>query len=383
MGRSISTWIFFTATLGTAVISVPISAEEPMPFRQALPDYNFRFPRDFFSHNDFKVEWWYYTGNLQGLSGRRFGYQLTFFRVALDGADRIQNPSQWKIGQIYFAHMTVTDIELGRFFFFERINRKAMNNAGARSDRLFVWNEDWILTEESDAHRLKALQSGTGIDLFLIPDKNLIIHGENGVSQKGEGDGNASHYFSYTRMRTKGRLWVRNMEYQVTGTSWMDHEFSSNQLNKEQVGWDWFSIKLDNNIEIMLYQIRLKNGGVEPLSSGTLVEPNGSHRTLSLKDFQIKPAKYWISESTYIEYPAGWRVDIPTEDVHLKINPDVTEQELFGLRSISSSYWEGSVSISGHYKGYPVKGNGYVELVGYGKGLNTELPDEKKTENKH
>ena len=165
------------------------------------------------------------------------------------------------------------------------------------------------------------------------------------------------------------------MEYHVTGTSWMDHEFSSNRLNKEQVGWDWFSIKLDNNVEIMLYQIRLKNGSIEPLSSGTLVESNGSFRTLTLKDFQIKPSNHWISKNTHIEYPAEWKVDIPTEGVYLKIDPDVTGQELFGLRSISGSYWEGSVSISGYYKDRPVKGNGYVELVGYGKAPNTKLLD--------
>jgi len=240
-------------------------------YRQALPGYVYQFPRDFYAHEDFRIEWWYYTGNLEDADGRRFGYQLTFFRVGLTNDSKKTNSSKWQVGQIYFSHLTVSDFKDKKFHFFERINRKGLGLAGADADRLHVWNEDWILTENNQAHHLMAREAGVGLDLQLKPLKKLVIHGQNGVSQKGDQPGNASHYISYTRMATQGALFLKGKKYEVTGTSWMDHEFSSNQLNSEQVGWDWFSVKLDNGSEIMLYLIRLKDGSVEPHSSGTLV----------------------------------------------------------------------------------------------------------------
>lgn len=300
---------------------------------------------------------------------------MTFFRVALDGLSKIHNPSRWKIDHVYFSHLTVTDIKADQFHFFERINRKGLNNAGALADRLLVWNENWILVQQDNGHRIKAFDSETGIDLTLTPQKELIIQGEAGVSRKGEGLGNASHYFSYTRMKTEGKVKVRGKEYQVTGSSWMDREFSSNQLVRDQIGWDWFSLKLDNHQEIMLYQIRLKDGKIEPFSSGTLVQSSGIHEHLTLKNFQIQPSDYWTSPHTKITYPSGWNIRLPSKNIELKIEPDVGDQELHHLRSIAGAYWEGSVTIRGDIQGRPVTGKGYVELVGYGKALQTGLPD--------
>jgi predicted secreted hydrolase len=350
-------------------------AQEAPIFRPAEPGYAYEFPRDHFSHDDFRIEWWYYTGNLESAEGDRFGYQLTFFRVALEGTKKIANPSKWKIGQIYFAHMTVTDITGKKFHFFERINRKGLNNAGAKSDRLLVWNEDWVLTNRGKAHRLKALESGTGVDLKLIPVKDMMFHGKEGISRKGEREGNASHYFSYTQMRTTGKVFIQGKAYEVTGTSWMDREFSSDQLNPNLTGWDWFSLKLDNNTEIMLYQLRRKDGTVDSFSSGTLVTANSASRHLVKDDFSVEVTGDWTSKKTKITYPAGWVVSLADSDTRLKIQPDLDDQELSNLRSISGSYWEGSVSIEGTYEGRPVKGKGYVELVGYGKPLVQELPE--------
>lgn len=344
-------------------------------FRQALPGYTFQFPADFFSHEDYRIEWWYYTGNLEDGSGRPFGYQLTFFRVGLEGTKKIQNPSRWKIDNVYFAHMTVTDIEGNKFYPFERINRKGLNNAGAKTDRLLVWNEDWVLTRRGKAHRLRAVQNGVGLDLALVPVKDLVIHGEHGVSVKGKGEGNASHYFSYTRMNTTGKIILNDEVFKVTGTSWMDHEFSSNQLSEEQAGWDWFSLKLDNQVEIMLYQMRLKDGGIDPFSSGTLVLPDSQAKHLKLSEFSIAPQNQWTSEKTGITYPADWELILPEHQTRLRVIPDIPDQELSNLRSISGSYWEGSVTVRGTYEGRPVEGKGYVELVGYGKALEEALPE--------
>ena len=348
-------------------------AEAPV-FRQALPGYHYQFPRDFYSHDDYRIEWWYYTGNLEAASGRSFGYQLTFFRVALDPRALADNPSLWRLDQVYFAHLTVSDLDNERFYFFERINRPALGLAGAASDALRVWNEDWVLSGQGPAHHLTALEQGTGIDLNLVPAKPLVIHGAGGVSQKGPEPGNASHYFSFTRMNTTGTVSVRGRPYRVTGTSWMDHEYSSNQLNPDQVGWDWFSIKLDNNTELMLYQIRLKGGGIDPYSSGTFVDSRGRGHPIRRGAFQVRATGRWTSPHTGTVYPSGWEIQVPGKGVRLMVRPMMEDQELHALRSINQAYWEGSVRVEGEAAGESVTGKGYVELVGYGRPLRQTLP---------
>lgn len=352
-----------------------VEAEEFTEFRQALPGYSYSFPRDYFSHDDFRIEWWYYTGNLEDEEGGKFGYQLTFFRVGLEGTQKIVNPSQWTVNQVYFAHLTVSDIAGKKFHYFERINRKGLINAGAETDRFLVWNEDWVLIERGGGHRLKAIESGTGIDLKLIPVKDMVFHGDQGVSQKGKEEGNASHYFSYTRMQTVGKIFIEGKVYDVTGTSWMDREFSSNQLSPELTGWDWFSLKLDNNTEVMLYQLRRKDGGIDPFSSGTVVLADNASRHLQANAFTIEVTDTWKSQKTQTTYPAGWEITLADSETRLTVRPDLADQELAFLRSISGSYWEGSVSIEGTFQGEAVTGKGYVELVGYETPLKQELPE--------
>jgi predicted secreted hydrolase len=358
----------------------PVGSQDSEPassFRPALPGYEYRFPRDFFSHDDFRIEWWYYTGHLEDTTGRSFGYQLTFFRVALDGKGKgkVDNPSQWKIDHIYFAHMTLSDIENEKFYFFERINRAGLGQAGAESDQLKVWNEDWSLTESGKAHHLIAREGEVQFDLKLTPSKPLVIHGRDGVSQKGDVAGNASHYFTFTRMPTEGQVTLQGKTYQVKGLSWMDHEFSSNQLSGAQIGWDWFSVQLDNGTELMLYQIRKKGGAIEKNSSGTWVDAEGKGMHLMLNEYAIQSKGQWVSQQSGTTYPAEWALEVPKHDIRLKVTPEIANQELHNLRSISTSYWEGSVNVSGTVKGKPVTGKGYVELVGYTQPLKQELPE--------
>ena len=373
--------IIFLLSL-TLMISLKITdfrvanAEEPQVFSQALSGYVYQFPRDFYSHDDFRIEWWYYTGNLEEVgTSRPFGYQLTFFRVALDTTDSNPNSSKWKVAHIYFAHMTLTDIEGEKFHYFERINRKGIGNAGADSERLMVWNEDWFLKGKDEKHLIEAVESGMGIKLQLVPMKELVFHGQNGISKKGSKIGNASHYFSYTRMKTSGTVFMHGKAYKVLGTSWMDHEYSSNQLNDELAGWDWFSLKLDNQTELMLYQLRRKAGGVDSFSSGTLVSADGVTRHLKRNEFTVRPLTQWKSKRSGITYPSGWKLEVPSFGIKLSLSPDLNDQELYDLRSISASYWEGSVSAEGTIRGDMVKGKGYVELVGYGKALMQDLPE--------
>ena len=371
--------IFILILLFTSQItSLALGKEptQPLPkFQAAMPGYTYQFPRDDFSHDNFRIEWWYYTGNLESDKGQRFGYQLTFFRVGLEGDKPINNPSKWKVDHIYFAHMTVSDIQNQKFHFFERINRKGIKNAGAATDRFMIWNSNWNLSAEGNIQKIKALENDTGIELSLIPIKKRVFHGKNGISIKGSNKGNASHYFSYTRMKTEGSIFIKGEKFQVKGSSWMDREFSSNPLNPSLVGWDWFSIKLNNQTEIMLYQLRKKNGNTDPHSSGTFVSADQNYHHLTLNEFSISNKNSWTSEKTGATYPAVWEIDILESDIHLIITPDFSNQELYHLRSISGSYWEGSVSIKGSAGGKPVTGTGYVELVGYEKALKHELPD--------
>ena len=353
-----------------------VRAAESSIFSQALPGYSYQFPKDFNSHDNFRIEWWYYTGNLEEVeTARPFGYQLTFFRVALDKKDINPNPSKWRVGHVYFAHMTLTDIDGKQFYYFERINRKGIGNAGADSDRLMVWNEDWLLEGKDKVHSLKAVESGIGIELQLVPEKRLVIHGENGISKKGREKDNASHYFSYTRMKTNGMIFVKGKAYKVFGTSWMDREYSSNQLNDELAGWDWFSIKFDDGTELMLYQLRRKTGGVDSFSSGTLIMADGRSRHIKQEEFIITPLSQWTSKKSGITYPSSWKLELPDSNIALNISPDLKDQELYNLRSISASYWEGSVLVEGTISGNRAKGKGYVELVGYGKALMQDLPN--------
>ncbi len=384
-GAPFNTYCFILLLSVGLLIAKTLYAEKPTPqaekptpqaeeFQLALPGYSYKFPRDLFSHDNFRIEWWYYTGNLEDETGRPFGYQLTFFRVGLEGSQKFVNDSKWKVDQIYFAHFTVSDIENEKFHYFERINRKGLGNAGAESDRLEVWNENWSLTLKDEAHVLTAHDSEIGINLSLLPEKPPVIHGMDGVSVKGEQMGNASHYFSYTRMKTTGTVTLKGTTYKIRGTSWMDHEFSSSQMNAKQSGWDWFSLKFDNGHELMLYQLRLKTGGVDSISSGTLVLPDGSHRHLNVKDFTVVPQGTWTSQKTSARYPSGWKLQIQDPPITLKVRPDMKAQELDFLRSISGSYWEGSVTAQGIMEGKSIKGKGYVELVGYQNALKYELP---------
>jgi predicted secreted hydrolase len=212
-----------------------------------------------------------------------------------------------------------------------------------------------------------------GIELLLIPEKKPVIHGQNGISQKAEGEGYASHYYSITRLKTEGKIFLKKKEIPVQGRSWMDHEFGSTQLREYQVGWDWFSIQLENGVDLMIYQIRHLDGKIDPNSSGTIIFSDGSHRHLPLKDFQIEVLRRWKSKKSGAAYPSGWRIRVPQDQIELLFAPTVKGQELITEASTRVTYWEGSVLIEGKYRNRPVRGLGYVELTGYAKPLTGKI----------
>ncbi len=358
--------------LGVFVCVMLLQLAMAFQYRSALPGYQYRFPRDHAAHPGFKTEWWYYTGHLQTESGRPFGYELTFFRSGVL-EDQPSIMGDWTLTQVYPAHFAISDIQEKRFVFDEKLNRGAAGIAGARDDVYYVWNELWFAELLNDRHILRARSPEYELHLMLTPEKAPVIHGENGISQKASCAGCTSHYYSMTRLRAEGVLFQKGQAMRVTGLSWMDHEFGSNQLAENQVGWDWFSIQLNNKTELMLYLLRQENGDIDPNSSGTLVLANGQSRHLRLSDFQVEVLGEWKSPTTGGVYPMGWRIQVPDENIHLTITPTFEEQELTTSESTDVAYWEGTSSVSGSYQGQPVHGQAYVELTGYAEPFRQDI----------
>ena len=332
-------------------------------FRKALPGYAFSFPRDHYAHEEFRTEWWYYTGHLRSRGGEEYGYQVTFFRSGLAEARR--HPSRWAAKNLYLAHFAVSDIPRERFRYFERVKRAGLGQAGASETEFRVWVGDWEVSGDGARQRLKAKEGEFAIDLHLASRKSPVIHGERGVSRKGEGRGHASHYYSLTRLETEGTLGVRGKTIEVAGQSWMDHEFGSTQLNPDQVGWDWFSLQFEDGRELMLYIIRKADGRPDPYSAGTWIGTDDRIVRLQQSDFQIEVLDRWVSPRTNATYPMKWRLSAPPIGLDVTVIPTFPDQELDTSKSTQVVYWEGAVKAAGSVSGRPAKATGYVEMTGY------------------
>jgi predicted secreted hydrolase len=330
----------------------------------AAPGWRYEFPRDHHVHGDFKTEWWYFTGNLTNESGRRLGYELTFFRQGiLSPAERAATTSRFVVGDLKFAHFTVTDVAGKAFPFHQKASRGSFGEAGfAAGDRL-AWIDSWSLQMNADnSIDLAADASDAQVQLHLVPLKDPIVHGDDGISQKAQGEGHASHYYSIPRLRTTGSVRLQKEKFTITGESWFDHEWATNQLASGQMGWNWLSAQFDDGSELMLYEIRLTNGAIDPVSSGTFVRADGSPVSLTSADFQMIPETFWKSRTTKANYPIGWRIAVPKEQIEFTIHAVLPNQEL-ALDPII--YWEGAFDLVGTRSGKPIRGSGYLELTGY------------------
>jgi predicted secreted hydrolase len=325
-------------------------------FERAVAVHRFEFPSDFGPHPGFQTEWWYYTGNLTASNGDRFGYQLTFFRRAL-AAKPLHGLSKWRSNQVYFAHFAVTDVTQKKFHSSERFSREALGLAGAQANPYRVWIEDWQVYRERDEFIIEAGAGEAEIRFRLKAEKPIVLQGNRGLSQKGPETGNASYYFSQTRLATRGIIRSDSVVSEVTGTSWLDREWSTSALAQGESGWDWFALQLDDNRELMLFQIRSGQGRISDFSSGTYVDRNGRASYLSREEFIIRVTESWKSPHTGITYPAGWLIDIPKHHLQLTISPLLNDQE----HRLSFIYWEGAARIISD----TVNGSGYVELTGY------------------
>ncbi|MEA3211057.1 MAG: hypothetical protein QOE70_4114 [Chthoniobacter sp.] len=395
--RGGSWWRLLPAVLAVAgllvsTLGIAGAAEALRDWRLALPGWKYQFDDDHFPHLDFKTEWWYFTGNLRAPNGRRFGYQLTFFRQGILPPGRRRgdplntmdftfspnhvpaalgpgDPSRFVVDDLKFAHFAITDVDGKRFHFQQKFSRGAFGEAGfaGTQDRYFksiAWIDWWHLSY-NHSMGMQTIMGGderTQVQLFFRQPKPWAVHGVNGVSQKAAGEGHASHYYSGTRLPSSGRLKWEGQDFEVEGESWFDHEWATNQLTANQVGWNWFSIQLDDQTELMLYQMRTRDGGLDPNSSGTFVAVNGATQHLRREDYTLQPRDYWTSKATGARYPMAWDLSVPALDLRVRITTPVENQELV-LNPII--YWEGVIDIDGTRASQPVRGHGYMELTGY------------------
>ena len=359
----------------TLPVSEALGAGDVAGFARALGPRPFSFPDDHGPHPAFRTEWWYYTANLETPSGRHVGVQLTFFRTALAPPDRVSAssaasapgaPSAWRASQLYLAHFALTDTAGGRFHAASRLSREALGLAGATARPFRVWVEGWSAASagaEGFPVRLEAADGDVAMDLACEPAKPVVLQGDRGFSPKGPEPGNASYYYSFTRMAARGRVRIGGEWLDVSGVAWMDREWSTSALGADLAGWDWLALQLDDGRDVMVYRLRRPDGSAAPESAGTLIAADGAAQPLAPGDVALEVLDRWTSPATGVRYPARWRLTAPRAGLDVEIRPRLADQELV----VGTRYWEGAVTVAGTAAGRPVAGRGYVELVGYGE----------------
>lgn len=307
------------------------------------------FPKDHGSHPEAAVEWWYYTGHLRDGGGLEYGFELTFFRV----------------GELHLAHFAWTDVARKRFTYEEKSHLGLPGIAETEAGGLAVTNEDWSARETGGVHRLHASGRGWEFDLDLSPSKPPTLHGEGGLSRKGPGGKEFSHYVSITRLAVSGRTLRDGRRATLFGTAWFDHEWGPGVLPQGAAGWDWFALQLDDGSDLMLYRMRGPDGGATPYSAGTFVPKTGPPTHLSWRDLRLRTLREWVSPRSGARYPAGWELAVDPLGLEVSIDPLLSDQELVTGKSTGVTYWEGACRVSGRRQGRPAAGRAYAELTGY------------------
>lgn len=353
------------AATGSSRLAGLLGNNDASGFPQVLEERAFRFPADHGPHAEFRNEWWYVTGNLDSDDGQRFGFELTFFRFALVPERLTSNDSAWATNQVFVAHFAVSDASTEKFYVAQRYSRGAADLAGASAQPFRIWLDDWVMeATDDDAGRwsIRANHDGIAMSLNLEPRKVPVLNGDNGLSQKSGEPGNASYYYSVTRLQTDGVLQIEDQSYSVSGLSWLDREWGSSALSNDQVGWDWFALQLSDGTDLMFYNLRKSDGSTDSHSAGTLTMADGGHQRLASTDVEISVLDYW-ENGRGDRYPIAWTMQIPGRHIELNIKPVFKSQELVA----TVRYWEGAVDVSGKDADGAVEGRGYVELTGYAR----------------
>ena len=332
-----------------------VLGEAPEHYRRVTEPVPLEFPADHGSHPDYRSEWWYFTGNLDTGDGRRLGFQYTLFRFGLDQSD--PRDSQWTASDTWMAHLALSDGREQRFFQSERFARGALDLAGATPKRW--WLRDWQVETRPDGWTLDMDAGEFALDLDLTLTRPIILQGDQGYSRKGPEPGNASRYYSATRLAAKGRVRLDDQWQAVTGQAWLDREWGSGQLSETLAGWDWFALQFDDGRDVMVYRLRDHEGEASPWSAGIVVETDGSARILAAEDFTATVARWW-TDPHGTRWPLEWELDIVPANLSVRVKPVFDAQRWHQ----SVPYWEGMVDITDHGSGQSL-GRGYLELSGY------------------
>ena len=311
----------------------------------------YAFPRDHGAHPELALEWWYWTGHLRAATGAEYGFQLTFFRLK----------------DIHLAHFAWSDVSARRFTFEEKTHLALPGIAGAKNERLDVFNEDWSAREENGVQKLRTRTREGLLSLSLTPAKPPALHGGKGISRKGPGPDEYSNYVSITRLSATGVLEKNGKTESLAGTVWFDHEWGPGGLPSGVAGWDWFALQLDDGSEVMLYRMRRADGSASPFSAGTYVPASGKEkpRQIAWTDVRLTPKSQWVSPASKAVYPATWDLAIASLGLEVSITPLLADQELRTAASTNVTYWEGACRVTGRQRGRPIGGRAYVEMTGY------------------
>ena len=342
-------------------LTASLGGQAEQGFARAIESRLFQFPQDHAAHPDFRNEWWYLTGNLSDEENNRYGYQVTLFRIALSPEPSASN-SNWATNQVWMAHVALTDVRTNRHSHEQRFARGAVGLAG-QSERPFrVWLEDWQITASEEGAFPWVIDVKTenfALKLQLTPHKPVVLQGDKGLSQKSSQAGNASYYYSFTRLQTQGEIIKDNQQIKVNGWSWLDREWSTSALAADQAGWDWFSLQLFDQQELMFYRLRKNSGETDSHSAGKWVMSGGASQSLVATDVIMQPLRYWTSPSGR-RYPVSWKLEIPGLQQQLVVDSLVDDQEM----ATGIYYWEGAVKVTSAVTD-DLLGYGYLEMTGY------------------
>jgi predicted secreted hydrolase len=331
-------------------------------FEPVRPGYRIRFPDDEGSHPDFRVEWWYVTGWLEEQSRQPLGFQITFFRVKTEV--HRENPSRFAPRQLLIAHAALSDTNHGRLVHGERSARAGFGLAAAEERRTRAWVDDWTLIQTEHAYKANIPLDEVRFELTLTPRQAPLLHGERGYSRKGSDPLSASYYYSIPHLAVSGFLHRKSATRRVSGTAWLDHEWSSHYMEDAAVGWDWIGINLNDGGALMLFRMRDQERRTL-WAGGTLRQADGTRRTFSPEQIRLEPRREWTSPRTGTRYPVAWAVT--AEAFAISIEPMMDDQENDTRLSTGTIYWEGAVLAL--RDGKPV-GRGYLELTGYWRRLD-------------
>ncbi len=357
----VSVLVLLTALLSSCGFPGVVSTSSQLPTvgvePTATPLPPIRFPQDEAPHRDL-TEWWYYTGHMnavrQGGQVHHYGFELVFFQVL-----------RGDLPPVYAAHFAISDVTRGEFHFDQRrlIEPNAVIPNGTSTSGMDIHIADWSIKGLNGSDQLVAKMDNYALHIHLEGLKPAIFHNGNGLITYGLGG--FSYYYSRTRMSLSGTLVDHSEPLQVSGEAWMDHQ-CGNFLTLSGGGWDWFSIQLDNNAEMMLYLIRDSTGKIISNYIG-YIGPQAESVLLPRESLHVTVLDHWKSPTTGANYPSGWKLDIvnPRVQATLILLPELKDQELVVYQSTGNSYWEGAVSIQGQSAGQMVRGEGYVELTGY------------------